>query len=208
FCDYHTSSAFWYLQVLVGIGSRSMRIIKLKSLKLYAFGLCNAFEKSLRTRLQKVVFTFTELSGKFFVGYSFKPYHTDLIALSLPKMNPDTDYHCLRVFGSYFTQDIALPAVRLHFLCLYLVFLLLKLMKQMLFQGTTIDFRQTANGQLITESEWCEHCLCAVGGRQVGAVHSKDLCRAFFDMYIGDVPVSLQAKEEVAENVAGLIRRC
>ncbi|RZR79816.1 hypothetical protein BHM03_00005662, partial [Ensete ventricosum] len=96
FCDYHTSSAFWYLQVLVGIGSRSMRIIKLKSLKLYAFGLC----------------------------------------------------------------------------------------------------------------KWCEHCLCAVGGRQVGAVHSKDLCRAFFDMYIGDVPVSLQAKEEVAENVAGLIRRC
>lgn len=31
---------------------------------------------------------------------------------------------------------------------------------------------------------------------------------AFFDMYIGDLPVSLQAKEEVAENVAGLIRRC
>ncbi|CAL9748508.1 unnamed protein product [Musa acuminata subsp. burmannicoides] len=39
FCDYHTFSSFWYFQVLVGIGSRSMRIIKLKSLKLYAFGL-------------------------------------------------------------------------------------------------------------------------------------------------------------------------
>ncbi|RWW90693.1 hypothetical protein BHE74_00000265 [Ensete ventricosum] len=119
FCDYHTSSAFWYLQVLVGIGSRSMRIIKLKSLKLYAFGLCK--------------------------------------------------------------EDINMT-VRLVVNC----------------NGLKVN----------TVREYCEHCLCAVGGRQVGAVHSKDLCRAFFDMYIGDVPVSLQAKEEVAENVAGLIRRC
>ncbi|MQL73678.1 hypothetical protein Taro_006010 [Colocasia esculenta] len=77
----------------------------------------------------------------------------------LQKMNPNTDYHCLSVFGSYFNRDIPLPV------------------------GTTINFRRTLDGQFITE-------------------------RAFFDMYIGDVPVSMQAKEEVAENVADLIRRC
>lgn len=31
---------------------------------------------------------------------------------------------------------------------------------------------------------------------------------AFFDMYIGDLPVSLRAKEEIAQNVADLIRKC
>uniref|UniRef100_A0A453R273 Uncharacterized protein n=1 Tax=Aegilops tauschii subsp. strangulata TaxID=200361 RepID=A0A453R273_AEGTS len=31
---------------------------------------------------------------------------------------------------------------------------------------------------------------------------------AFFDMYIGDSPVSLEAKREVARNVAGLMGRC
>lgn len=31
---------------------------------------------------------------------------------------------------------------------------------------------------------------------------------AFFDMYIGDVPVSEQTKVEIGKNVANLIRRC
>lgn len=31
---------------------------------------------------------------------------------------------------------------------------------------------------------------------------------AFFDMYIGDVPVSEQTKEEIGRNVASLITRC
>eukprot|EP00268_Persea_americana_P004160 TRINITY_DN11310_c0_g2_i1.p1 TRINITY_DN11310_c0_g2~~TRINITY_DN11310_c0_g2_i1.p1 ORF type:complete len:130 (+),score=17.11 TRINITY_DN11310_c0_g2_i1:856-1245(+) len=92
----------------------------------------------------------------------------------LLKVNPNTDYDCLRAFGSSFTQDIPLPA------------------------GTTIDFRQTSNGKLTTE----------IGGMQIGAVHSKDLCRAFFDMYIGDVPVSVKAKQEIGSNVASIIKRC
>lgn len=92
----------------------------------------------------------------------------------LLKTNPDTDYHCLTTFGSFFTKDIPLPA------------------------GTTVDFRRTADGQLITE----------IGGNQIGAVRSKDLCRAFFDMYIGDIPVSEQTKEEIGKNVACIIGKC
>ncbi|KAH0969748.1 hypothetical protein GBA52_028344 [Prunus armeniaca] len=64
--------------------------------------------------------------------------------------------------------------------------------------GTTIDFQRTADGKLITKIE----------GNQIGAVHSKDLCRAFFDMYLGDLPVSEQSKEEIGRNVANIIRRC
>ena len=31
---------------------------------------------------------------------------------------------------------------------------------------------------------------------------------AFFDMYIGDVPVSMKAKQEIGNNVASIIKRC
>jgi len=96
------------------------------------------------------------------------------LGFRLQKMNPNTDYQCLKKFGSYFSEDIRIPA------------------------GTKIDFRQTSDGQLITE----------IDGKQIGTVQSKDLCRAFFDMYIGDPPVSVETKQDIAQNVAGLIRRC
>ncbi|KAF8393625.1 hypothetical protein HHK36_021870 [Tetracentron sinense] len=185
-------------EVLVGTGSRSMTIIKFKSLKVYAFGLyvhpdsvCEKlgpkyasvpvgelnnlqdfFEDLLRGEIHMTIRLVVNCSGLKInnVRDSFeKSLRTRLL-----KTNPDTDCHCLRAFGSSFTQDIPLPA------------------------GTTIDFRQTADGQLITE----------IGGKQIGAVHSKDLCRAFFDMYIGDVPVSVQAKEEISRNIGNIIRRC
>lgn len=34
------------------------------------------------------------------------------------------------------------------------------------------------------------------------------LAGAFFDMYIGDLPVSEQMKEESGRNIANIIRRC
>lgn len=185
-------------KVLVGIGSRSMRIIKLKSLKLYAFGLYvfpDSVCEKLRSKYASVPTDELKNRSDFFEDFLREDIHMTVrlvinckglkvstvrdafeksLRTRLQKLNPNTDYHCIRTFGSYFTQDITLPV------------------------GTIIDFRQTADGQLITE----------IGGTQIGAVHSKDLCRAFFGMYIGDLPVSLQAKEDIAENIAVLIRRC
>lgn len=185
-------------EVLVGIGFRSMKIIKFKSLKIYAFGLyvhfgsickklghkyasvsaielkdcSNFYEDLLREDIGLTVRLVVNCNGIKInaVRDSFeKSLRTRLL-----KMNPNTDYECLRVFGSYFMEDIPLPI------------------------GTTIDFRRTTDGRLITE----------IGGKHIGAVQSKDLCRAFFDMYIGDVPVSLQTKQDIAENVARLMRNC
>jgi hypothetical protein len=45
----------------------------------------------------------------------------------LLQANPKTDFNCLNDFGSFFRQDIPIPA------------------------GTIIDFRRTEDGQLITE---------------------------------------------------------
>ncbi|KAM0020453.1 putative chalcone isomerase, 3-layer sandwich, chalcone isomerase superfamily [Helianthus debilis subsp. tardiflorus] len=78
----------------------------------------------------------------------------------LIKMNPDTDYDCLRSFSYLFSEDIPIRAV-------------------IVFEG-----------------------------KRIGAVHSRDLCRAFFDMYLGDGPVSEQTKTEIRENVTNIMRRC
>ncbi|KAH1131812.1 hypothetical protein J1N35_003190 [Gossypium stocksii] len=73
-----------------------------------------------------------------------------------------------------------------------------KSLRARLGKGTVIDFQRTADGQLVTK----------IGGNHIGVVQSKDLCRAFFGMYIGDLPVSEQAKENIGQNVANIIRRC
>lgn len=111
---------------------------------------CSAFEKSLRARLVKVIIPTVKIHfwtqqycsiNNFF----FFPNQT----------NPDTDYHCLKTFGSYFKQDIQIPAV-ISYWSLYLFgnwYDGVNLKSTGTFQGTTIDFRQTADGQLITESE-------------------------------------------------------
>ena len=65
-------------------------------------------------------------------------------------------------------------------------------------QGTIIEFKRTVDGRLITK----------ISGNQIGSVHCKDLCRAFFDMYIGDVPVCEQTKKEIGMNAANIIRKC
>ncbi|XP_065850203.1 fatty-acid-binding protein 2 isoform X2 [Euphorbia lathyris] len=185
-------------EVLVGTGSRTMRIIKIKSLKVYAFGFyihpnsmckklgskyasvpegelskCHNFYKDLlREDIGMTVRLVINCNGMKI--NSVKDAFEKSLRNRLLKTNPDTDYNCLTTFGSLFTKDIPIPL------------------------GTTVDFRRTADGKLITE----------IGGNQIGEVHSKDLCRAFFDMYIGDIPVSEQTKEEIGKNVANIMRRC
>ncbi|KAI3882837.1 hypothetical protein MKX03_016633 [Papaver bracteatum] len=73
-----------------------------------------------------------------------------------------------------------------------------KPLRARLLKGTTIDVRRTMDGQLITR----------IDGKYIGAVPSKDLCMAFFDMYIGDVPVSMQARGEICKNVGSILRKC
>ncbi|KAL4590168.1 hypothetical protein LXL04_003090 [Taraxacum kok-saghyz] len=185
-------------EVLVGTGAKTMKIVKIKSLKLYAFGfyvhpydICNKlgskyaslpkdevnkhhnfYADLLREDISMTVRLVVSCNG-IKISTVRDAFEKSLRA-RLIKMNPDTDYDCLKSFGSLFSEDIQIRA------------------------GTTIKFQRTADGHLVTEIE----------GRQIGAVRSRDLCRAFFDMYIGDGPVSEQTKTEIGENVANIMRRC
>lgn len=188
----------WLSEVLVGTGSRTMKIIKIKSLKLYAFGFyihpfdvceklgrkyCSVPASELykhRTFYQDLLREDISMTIRLVVSANGIKINTVRSAFEkslrarLMKTNPDSDFDCVRKFGSLFAEDIPIRA------------------------GTTIFFKRTADGYLITEIE----------GDEIGAVQSKDLCRAFFDMYIGDVPVCEQTKEEIGRNVASMIRRC
>ncbi|CAA2961604.1 fatty-acid-binding protein 2-like [Olea europaea var. sylvestris] len=185
-------------EVLVGTGSRTMTIIRIKSLKLYAFGfyvhpsdVCEKlgpkyacipeyelnkrqdfYQDLLREDINMTVRLVVSCNG-IKINTVRDAFEKSLRA-RLMRTNPDADHHCLQTFGSIFSQDIPLHV------------------------GTTINFHRTADGKLITE----------VGGNQLGAVQSKDLCRAFFDMYIGDVPVCEQTKEEIGKNVASIVSTC
>lgn len=184
--------------VLVGMGFKGVKVMRVKNLDLYAFGLYlqpntiseklgpkyasvptinlkdnpDFYDDLLRENLPMRVRLVLHYNG-LSIG-AVRDVFEKSLGLRLQKMNPNTDYHCLKTFGSYFNEDIPIPA------------------------GTKIDFCQTSDGQLITE----------IDGRQIGAVKSKDFCRALFGMYIGDSPVSLQAKKDIAQNVAGLIGKC
>ncbi|KAJ6330393.1 hypothetical protein OIU76_009075 [Salix suchowensis] len=185
-------------EVLVATGSRTMTIIRIKTLKIYAFGFYvhpNSVCKKLGPKYASVPMGELNKRREFYEDLlredismtvrlvincngikinTVKDAFEKSLRNRLVKTNPDTDYSCLTTFGSFFTKDVPLPA------------------------GTVVDFRRTADGQLITE----------IGGNQIGAVRSKDLCRAFFDMYIGDIPVSEQTKEEIGKNVACIVGKC
>ncbi|KAM0017712.1 putative chalcone isomerase [Helianthus debilis subsp. tardiflorus] len=195
---FEASNSSFNTEVLVGTGSKTMKIIKIKSLKLYAFGfyvqpydVCNKLGSKYASLPENEVTKhhnfYTDLlredismSIRLVVSCNGIKISTvrDAFEKSLRarliKMNPDTDYDCVRSFGSLFSDDIPIRA------------------------GTTIKFQRTADGHFVTEIE----------GNRIGAVHSRDLCRAFFDMYIGDGPVSEQTKTEIGENVTNIMRRC
>ncbi|KAF2285064.1 hypothetical protein GH714_037690 [Hevea brasiliensis] len=172
-------------EVLVGTGSRTMKVIKIKSLKIYAFGFY-VHPNSVCEKLgPKYAFVPSDELHKC------RSFYEDLLSAfekslraRLLKTNPDTDYSCVRAFGSFFTKDIPLPSSHFNF-------------KWNLCREQLLIFV----GQLMGNNN-------KIGGQKIGAVHSKELCRAFFDMYIGDIPVSEQTKEEIGNNVGSIIRRC
>ncbi|KAL2317937.1 hypothetical protein Fmac_031813 [Flemingia macrophylla] len=185
-------------EVLVGTGSRTIKIVRIKSLKVYAFGfyvhpssVCEKlgpkyasisgdelnnnhgfYEDLLREDISMSVRLVVNCGGMKI--NSVKDAIEKSLRARLVKTNPSTDFDCLRTFGSFFTENFSIPS------------------------GTVIEFNQTVDGRLITK----------ISGNQIGSVHSKDLCRAFFDMYIGDVPVCEQTKRDIGINVANIIRSC
>ena len=47
---------------------------------------------------------------------------------------------------------------------------------------------------------------CTVEGEEVGSIQSNLLCRSILDLYIGDDPFDKNAKDNVQENIASILK--
>ncbi|KAG0607844.1 hypothetical protein M758_8G059300 [Ceratodon purpureus] len=183
-------------QILAGVGARSKEIMKFKSIKIYAFGLY-VRPDHLRGQLGDKYkgFTAEELKDR-------PDFLDDLLRRHEVEMT-------LRLVVHY--KGLKIGMVRnafqdslknrlnkieggendegLQTFCSYLSDDI------RLHQGSTIDIRWQRGGRLRTEIE----------GRRVGVIHSPPLCQAFFDLYIGDPPVSAIAKQEIGANFARIL---
>ncbi|GLJ12463.1 hypothetical protein SUGI_0191540 [Cryptomeria japonica] len=161
-------------QVLVGVGSRSTTIAKVKSIKVYAFGLyvqldclCNKlqqkyfnvppeelknrpefFEDLLRQDMWMTVRLVVHLKGLKLgmVQTAFKC----ALQSRLKRIKGVADDDGLNAFCDYFSKDISLSP------------------------GTTIDFHRLPGGHLRTD----------IDGKELGTIYSRDLCRAFFEIEV------------------------
>ena len=48
--------------------------------------------------------------------------------------------------------------------------------------------------------------MCTVEGEEVGSIQSNLLCRSILDLYIGDDPFDKNAKDNVQENIASILK--
>ncbi|KAI5056858.1 hypothetical protein GOP47_0028676 [Adiantum capillus-veneris] len=62
-------------------------------------------------------------------------------------------------------------------------------------KGTTIDVRRQP-GHILTTT---------IGDKDLGSLQSPLLCRAFFNLYIGDEPFDTKGKEDVKSTLAALV---
>ncbi|KAH7435766.1 hypothetical protein KP509_06G079000 [Ceratopteris richardii] len=183
-------------QMLAGVGLKSTTVMKLKSIKIYAFGLYIRPD-DVKAKLSKKYGALPSeelkrdpsfyadllshdlgMTVRLMVHYKSlnmgmvkRAFDTSL-RNRLKKIKGIEEDEGLEIFNSYFSQDLFLP------------------------RGTTIDFRWLPGGQLRTE----------IDGNHLGTIYSHHLCRAFFDIYIGDPPVSIKAKEDIGENLARILQ--
>lgn len=184
-------------QILAGVGARSKEIMKFKSIKIYAFGLY-VQPDHLRGQLGEKYkgFTAEELKNRPDILEDLLRRHEVEMTLRLVVHYKGLKMEMVRnAFQDSLKNRLnkiegGANDKGLQTFCSYLS------NDIRLYQGSTIDIRWQPGGRLRTEIE----------GRRVGVIHSPPLCQAFFDLYIGDPPVSAVAKQEIGANLARILR--
>lgn len=182
-------------QVLAGVGVRSVNVIKLSLLKIYAFGFYvnpnrlraefgakygelppeqlktkpSFYEDILRHELDMTMRLVVH-HKRVRIGLVKSSFESSL-KNRLKRLKAEND-EGLRIFLSYFTEDLSLPA------------------------GTVIDFHWQPGGQFHTK----------VGDQFMGTILSLNFCRAFFDLYVGEPAVCNRAKQDIGLKLAHMFR--
>ncbi|CAM6083206.1 unnamed protein product [Calypogeia fissa] len=180
---------------LTGIGLRKKRILGLKSITVYAYGLYadpDSLKTSLSSKYESVpaaeLGTKEELFdsvtksdvgltvrlvivyGKLKIG-SIRNAFEESVGKGLKKFSGDDNKELLKRFTSIFTDDLMLP------------------------KGTTIDITRLP-GQILQTK---------IDGQEIGSVQSSLLCHALFDLYIGEDAFDRPAREAMGRSFASII---
>eukprot|EP00850_Spirogloea_muscicola_P010439 SM000061S19266 [mRNA] locus=s61:468404:470692:- [translate_table: standard] len=246
-----------FRQVLAGVGARTRSLVKLKTIKVYAYGVCELPDPPGRPPLPLVEVHSADGAGVHqrwaLIARRMPPadvrpaqVHAALAGKygSVPpeqlKLREDFFVDCLKsLLAPSLARRSMMPAAwscsqDIHMtlrLIVYYKGLNMKLVKQVfetslrnrlqkltgadtdpglksftdyfdepmdIRRGTVIDFQREPGGIFITE----------IAGRRMGSIKSPDLCRAFFDIFIGDPPVSTTAKKAIGEALGRMLVAC
>lgn len=183
-------------QKLCGIGLRTKRILGLKNIDVYAFGVYADDDDVKRCLSEKYgKFSPSELKGN-------KEFNEDLL---------ENDIH-LTVRLQIVYSRLSIRSVRSAFEDSVGS----RLQKyggsdnKQLLQRFTSQFRdeiKIPRGSVIHLTREKGHVLrTTIDGQEVGSIQSKLLCRSILDLYIGEEPFDKQAKEEIELNMASYIQ--
>lgn len=183
-------------QKLCGIGLRRKRILGLKNIDVYAFGVYADDDDVKRCLSEKYgKFSPSELKGN-------KEFNEDLL---------ENDIH-LTVRLQIVYSRLSIRSVRSAFE----ESVGSRLQKyggsdnKELLQRFTSQFRdeiKIPRGSVIHLTREKGHVLrTTIDGQEVGSIQSKLLCRSILDLYVGEEPFDKQAKEEIELNLASYLQ--
>ncbi|XP_024163598.1 fatty-acid-binding protein 1 [Rosa chinensis] len=181
---------------LLGIGLRRKRLLGLKNIDVYAYGiyaddidvkklLGKKYGKLSLSELQEnkeyndvlletdigVTVRLQIVYGKLSIG-SVRSAFEESVGTRLQKFGGSDNQELLQRFTSQFKDEIKIP------------------------RGSIIDLSREPGYVLRT----------TIDGNDVGSIQSKLLCKSILDLYIGEEPFDKQAKEDVKLNLASILQ--
>ncbi|KAM5563733.1 fatty-acid-binding protein 1 [Rosa sericea] len=181
---------------LLGIGLRRKRVLGLKNIDVYAYGiyaddidvkklLSEKYGKLSLSELQEnkeyddvlletdigVTVRLQIVYGKLSIG-SVRSAFEESVGSRLQKFGGSDNQELLQRFTSQFKDEIKIP------------------------RGSIIDLSREPGYVLRT----------TIDGNDVGSIQSKLLCKSILDLYIGEEPFDKQAKEDVKLNLASVLQ--
>uniref|UniRef100_A0A5B7BI39 Putative fatty-acid-binding protein 1 n=1 Tax=Davidia involucrata TaxID=16924 RepID=A0A5B7BI39_DAVIN len=184
-------------QRLLGIGLRKKRVLGLKNIDVYAFGVYaddgdikkflsekygklsvselkehKEFNEDLMENDVNMTVRLQIIYGRLSIR-SVRSAFEESVGSRLQKFGGSDNKELLQRFTSQFKDEYKIP------------------------RGSVIELSRESGHVLRT----------IIDGKEVGSIQSKLLCRSILDLYIGDDPFDRQAKEDVELNLASLIQK-
>ncbi|CAN6168502.1 unnamed protein product [Urochloa humidicola] len=181
---------------LLGVGLRKTSVLGLKSIDVYAFGVYadgNDLQQHLKEKYQK--FSVSELKGNaelindvlehdIRMTVNLQIVYGRLSIRSVRSAFEKSVGSRLQKFGGQDTKELLQSFVAIF-----------------------KDEYKLPKGSVIELSRESDHVLkISIEGKEVGSIQSKLLCRSILDLYIGDDPFDRNAKDDVQENIASILK--